>query len=217
MFEITPQERLALLVLCLLLTGGGASRYLLAREGRGSGLEFRDLAADTTIFRSDASPVKQVSAALAENEARSKPLAEGERIDPNRATAVDLDRLPGVGPALADRIVAYRQANGRFRSLDDLGQVQGIGDAMLARIGPLVKLPASAGGRERTLSGRLDMNRATAEQLDGLPGIGPAIAGRIVAYRKENGPFRSWDDVEQVAGVGPALRKKLEESSRLGP
>lgn len=219
MFEITPQERLALLVLCLLLTGGGASRYLLGRDGAGSSLEFRDIAADTTIFGSTVSPAKRVTAAVAENEARKKPLAEGERIDPNRATAVELDRLPGVGAALADRIVAHREANGRFRSLQDLGGVQGIGDAMLARIGPLVTLPAGGGGGGSSANGRrstIDLNRASAEELDELPGIGPALAGRIVTYRKENGPFRTWDDVEKVAGVGPALRKKLEAEARLG-
>lgn len=220
MFEITPQERLALLVLCLLLTGGGASRYLLARDARAGALEFRDVAADTSIFGSAAPPTKRVAAALAENEQRGKPLAEGERIDPNRATAVELDRLPGVGAALADRIVAYRQANGRFRSIQDLGQVQGIGDTMLGRIGPLVTLPQTAAGngnKRSSPTGRIDLNLATAAELDELPGIGPSIAGRIVAYRSEKGRFRTWDDVEEVAGVGPALRRKLEETARLGP
>jgi competence ComEA-like helix-hairpin-helix protein len=218
MFEITPQERLALLVLCLLLTSGGAARYLLARQGPATAVEFRDVAADTTIFGSDAPPTRRVSAAVVENRERARPLGEGERIDPNRATEVDLDRLPGVGPALAARIVAHRQSEGRFGSLQDLGEVQGIGDALLEKIGPLVTLPASgsAAGRSGAAAGRIDLNRASAEQLDDLPGIGPAIAARIVAYRNQHGSFRTWDDVEEVAGVGPALRKKLEDAARLG-
>ena len=52
--------------------------------------------------------------AHAEEKRRSKPLAEGERIDPNRASEEELDRLPGVGPSLARAIVADREANGRF-------------------------------------------------------------------------------------------------------
>lgn len=219
MFEITPQERLALLVLCLLLTSGGAARFVLARQDETGALEFRDTVADTTIFGSDNPPTKRVSATVSENKERGRPLAEGERIDPNRATEVELDRLPGVGPALAARIVVHRQAKGRFGSLQDLGEVQGIGDALLQRIGPLTTLPAKAGGGGRSTgsSGRIDLNRATAEELDALPGVGPAIASRIVAYRSEHGSFRTWSDVEEVAGVGPALRKKLEDAARLGP
>ncbi len=50
----------------------------------------------------------------------------------NAADAEDLERLPGVGPVLAARIVADREANGPFVSLDDLGRVSGVGPAILA-------------------------------------------------------------------------------------
>lgn len=49
----------------------------------------------------------------------------------NSATLEELDTLPGVGPALAEAIIAYRTANGAFRSLDDLDQVEGIGPSLL--------------------------------------------------------------------------------------
>ncbi|MBU6244766.1 MAG: ComEA family DNA-binding protein [Actinomycetales bacterium] len=55
-------------------------------------------------------------------------------IDLNRASASDLEALPGVGPVLAQRIVDWRTANGPFRSVDELGEVSGIGDAVLAQI-----------------------------------------------------------------------------------
>lgn len=63
--------------------------------------------------------------------------AEG-RVAINRATAEELQRLPGVGPALAQRILAHRQQHGPFRTLADLDAVSGIGPALLSRIGPLV-------------------------------------------------------------------------------
>jgi competence protein ComEA len=53
----------------------------------------------------------------------------------------------------------------------------------------------------------VQLSVATVEQLDALPGIGPATAQRIVAYREEHGPFRSVDELVGVPGIGPA---KLE-------
>jgi competence protein ComEA len=52
----------------------------------------------------------------------------------------------------------------------------------------------------------INLNTASPEALDGLPGIGPVLAGRIVAER-ERRPFTSVDDLRRVGGIGP---KKLE-------
>lgn len=49
---------------------------------------------------------------------------------------------------------------------------------------------------------KININSATAEQLQTLPGIGPSIAEEIVAYRQEKGPFRSVNELEQVRGIG---------------
>ena len=61
-------------------------------------------------------------------------------IDLNTATAADLEALPGVGPATAAAIVEYRQQQGRFRSVDELLEVRGIGEAKLAVIRPKVRV-----------------------------------------------------------------------------
>ena len=50
----------------------------------------------------------------------------------------------------------------------------------------------------------VDLNRATAAELDALPGVGPSTAAAIVAHREQNGPFGSIDDLLQVRGIGPA-------------
>ena len=54
-------------------------------------------------------------------------------VDVNSASAADLEKLPGIGPALAKRIVEFREKNGPFQSVDDLIKVQGIGEKSLAR------------------------------------------------------------------------------------
>lgn len=58
----------------------------------------------------------------------------------NRATEAELDELPGIGPALAERIVAFRKERGGFSSVSQLQEVSGIGDKVYAQIEPLVTL-----------------------------------------------------------------------------
>lgn len=60
------------------------------------------------------------------------------RVNINRADASELETLPGIGPVLAERIVAHREANGPFVTLDDLREVSGIGDKKFAALADLI-------------------------------------------------------------------------------
>jgi len=90
-----------------------------------------------------------------------------------------------------------------------------VGDAKLAS-GTRVEIDDKGSYRLGRMSGEalmtlglaLDLNTATAEDLDALPGIGPVLAKRIVDYRAAHGQFKKIDDLEQVSGIGP---KKLEK------
>jgi competence protein ComEA len=61
-------------------------------------------------------------------------------LDLNSATVAELDALPGVGPVLAQRIADWRQAHGRFSTVAELGEVDGIGDRRLGELTPLVRV-----------------------------------------------------------------------------
>jgi competence protein ComEA len=66
-------------------------------------------------------------------------------------------------------------------------------------------------------SGRLDINQATAAQLEELPGIGPVLAARIVAWREAHGAFASVAALQRVAGIGAGKLKAIEELVYAGP
>ena len=68
-----------------------------------------------------------------------KTSAPGGLVDLNAATVEELDTLPGIGPVTAAAIIAWRDANGRFTSVDQLGDVDGIGPARLEKLRDLVR------------------------------------------------------------------------------
>ncbi len=66
--------------------------------------------------------------------------APDQLVDVNSAGVAELDALPGIGPVLAQRVVDFRETNGPFTSVDELVEVPGIGDAILASLTPLVRV-----------------------------------------------------------------------------
>ena len=81
------------------------------------------------------------------------------------------------------------------------------------RVGEIVPVavddPSSGAGVQP--SGPVDVNHATVDQLDELPGIGPATAAAIVDHREQNGPFATVDDLEAVRGIGPAKLEAIRD------
>jgi competence protein ComEA len=149
-------------------------------------------------------------------------LALTQRIDLNRAGRAELMQLPGVGPALADAILAHRSQHGPFRSADDLAGVSGVGPRTLEHLRPWVEtgpavvtaaLPAEPGPsttweKKSPPTEPLDPNRASLGELQRLPGIGPTLAQRIVAERSGE-PFRAAEDLRRVRGIGPKTLEKI--------
>jgi competence ComEA-like helix-hairpin-helix protein len=214
-----PSERRALLLLLGLAVAGQAVRHLATRPGEPPG----QVHLLSTL--SPGSPLAQRDSAIR----RARPLAPGERVDLDTAAIDELARLPKVGPGLAKTIHAYRQAHGSFGSLAGLDRVPGVGPGLLKTLGPHVSFsrtgrPGAVASRQGTGSCAaviatlplcptvsLNLNTATAADLDSLPGIGPAKAAAILQYREKHGAFAELEDLAQVPGFGVGAVARLRD------
>lgn len=137
-------------------------------------------------------------------------------------------RKPGVvtlvGPS---RVVdAVRAAGGPAEDalLDQLNLARVVADGervYVPRRGeptPPMPTPADTSGSSAAPSNTapVDLNTASEEELDRLPGIGPALAGRILEYRRAHGPFRNVGQLVEVPGIGDKLLAQLRDRVRIG-
>lgn len=195
---MSPAERRALATILILGVGG----HLLRASPSGRGAPPASILAPT----SDG----DLAAHLAASEAEGRPLGPDERIDADTAAEGALRRLPGIGPALARRIVADRQSRGAFGGIEALGRVAGIGPATLERLAPHLSFSVvPADDRRAGTTPLVSLNRAGIAELQGLPGIGPVRARAIVAFRDSAGPFRNITQLLQVPGISSALLDRL--------
>ena len=136
-------------------------------------------------------------------------------------------RRPGVVRLPAgSRVIDAVEAAGGARPRADLTAVnlaRELEDGEQVRVGlppdPAVDGvgPTGAGGQEAQApsGGVLDLNTATASDLESLPGIGPVLAQRIVTYRDESGPFRTVEQLAEVSGIGPAVLASVADLVRV--
>ena len=196
-------ERRAILILLSLAVAGQAVRYFVTRPDSAPG-DIQLLGSISS--RSPAAHAEAVQAA-------HRPLGAGEKLDPNTATAQELARLPRVGLALAQRIVADRDSSGPFASLEALDRVSGIGPGLLRVVGPHLTFRGAAGqpgtqpmantvpGLPAASPSSINLNSASASEIERLPLIGPSRAIAIVAWRERHGSFKNMDDLVLVPGV----------------
>jgi competence protein ComEA len=207
------QEKHAVLLLVGLVVAGHAIRLLLTAPGTPPG---QILAGPSTGTGPAAHRDRAIRLA--------RPLSQTETIDLNTAPAEEIARLPRIGMSLAKRIVAFRVANGGFGTAEELERVAGVGPALVAQLQGKVSFsgpgppPSRSGSLRITQQGAssytaaprlVNLNSASLAELDALPGIGPARARAILAYRRDKGPFAAVSDLRAVPGLTRSVVKKI--------
>jgi competence protein ComEA len=127
---------------------------------------------------------------------------------------------PGVYslPLNARVFEAIKAAGGLKKGADasDVNQARILKDGEQIYIYPTSQ-PSSFTGTKKTVrkNGPIMINRASVKEFESLDGIGPVLAGRIVAFRKVNGPFVAIEDLMKVPGIGSSTFAKFKEKLRV--
>jgi len=120
-------------------------------------------------------------------------LPDGTRVD---------DAVKAAGGPAADADLARINLAKRLRDEEQV-YVPRVGE-----VNPPVPPAGTAGGSS---GGKVNINTATAAELETLPGIGPALAQRIVDYRTANGPFARVEDIKKVSGIGDKMFERIKD------
>lgn len=148
-----------------------------------------------TIYSSDA-------VAATDNridDARPTKLKRGETIDLNSADTLSLQHVPGIGPYFARKVVRYRERLGGFVSKEQLLEIQDFPESAL----PYMSVDA-------TSVRKLNINKATSEQLRSHPYISFAMARAITSYRRLRGNIKSLDDLALLPEFGKQTMAKIQ-------
>lgn len=129
------------------------------------------------------------------------------RFDPNSVSKTDLQKL-GVPERTIGTILKFREKGGRFRKADDLGKIYGMPAELTGLLVPYVELNRS--GKETKRPQKIKINTADSLSWLELPGIGPALTGRILKYRERLGGFVSISQLSEIYGLQDSVFQQLK-------
>lgn len=119
----------------------------------------------------------------------------------NEADSLALEQLPGIGPKLSARIIAYRKKLGGFYKVEQVGETYGLADSVFQKI-----------KNRFIISGvvkKISINTATKEELKDHPYVRWKLANAIVAYREQHGNFKNANDLKKLIILDEATIEKL--------
>lgn len=145
--------------------------------------------------------------------------------DPNTISKDSL-LLLGIYSNIADRIIKYRNAGGKFSKPGDLLKIYGFNEKLYAKLSPFIAIKSvdsnekqikelSAVAKFDHSKSIVNLNTADTTELKSLKGIGSKLAGRIVKFRNSAGGFYSIDQLTDVYGVKPELVMELKEKIQI--
>jgi competence protein ComEA len=140
--------------------------------------------------------------------------------DPNTCTKDNWIRL-GVKEKTAETIIKYISKGGKFKAPEDLKKIWGLSPTQVKELLPFVKIvPTPKIENEKNINVHfsqknsnkiIDINTADSSLLEWLPGIGPALAGRIIKYRNKLGGYYNSEQLKEVWGLPDSVFQKIKE------
>lgn len=124
-------------------------------------------------------------------------------VDINAADTTALIALPGIGSKLAARIINFREKLGGFYSVAQVGETFGLPDSTFQKIKQYLKL-------ENTSVRKININKATIDELKAHPYIRYSLANPIISFRNEHGPFAKVEDIKKIMAVTDDIYNKIE-------
>lgn len=142
--------------------------------------------------------------------------SEDTRVDLNNASEEEIDSLPGIGKKRAAAIVDARKSRNGFKSIEDLAAIKGIGNEIIDSMRDMVVIseyrgePSDTDKKDDGSVKKININTASAEELQELEGVGATRAEKIIEKREELDGFRSAEDIMQVSGIGEESFERMK-------
>jgi competence protein ComEA len=131
-----------------------------------------------------------------------------KKLNLNRADELSVRAIPGMNGPLAKRIVEFIQKRGSIKSLEELLEVKGMNKKKLRSL-ELYATTYGGHAGQAAWGDKLNLNFASIEEIETLPGIGKKTARDIIDFRNRNGGFFSLEDLREIPGLTPAKIQKF--------
>lgn len=134
--------------------------------------------------------------------------------DPNKSSREEFLNA-GIPAYLADRVIKYRNAGGRFYEPDDLKNIYGFSEGLFTKLKPFIKISTRSEQKKNDSEINIakiptvNLNQCDSLQLINLPGIGPTYAGRILKYRRQLGGYYKAEQLLEVYGFDEAKLARI--------